>query len=84
MQLLQENASQFIMKYNMNEIDQPLPLLLRMLRTAKKKMSKSKPNTILMVQKGKRKAKGQPRGKPKAKPKWHNAALRLKGAEAKD
>ncbi|OMP04186.1 hypothetical protein COLO4_09872 [Corchorus olitorius] len=59
LQSLPESYSQFIMNYNVNEIDKPLPKFLSMLRTAEANMKKAKPNTILTVKKGKKKAKGK-------------------------
>ncbi|OMO97034.1 hypothetical protein CCACVL1_04694 [Corchorus capsularis] len=80
---------QFIMNYNMNEIDKPLPKLLSMLRTAEANMKKAKPNTILMVKKGKKKAEGK--FKPKVndnkvagKSKQIVAALKPKGGVIKE
>ena len=74
------------MNYNMNEIDKPLPELLSMLRTAKQNLQKTKPETIMMVQKGKGKGKGKKKkdSKSKGKPKPKNAALKPKGGVAKD
>ena len=47
------------MNYNMNKIDNPLPELLSMLRTVEQNLQKTKPKTIMMVQKGQRQGQKQ-------------------------
>ncbi|PKI52912.1 hypothetical protein CRG98_026743, partial [Punica granatum] len=61
LQSLPNSYSQFIMSYNMNDYNKPLPELLNMLRTAEHDISKGK--SILMVQGTKRKDKGKSKGK---------------------
>ena len=86
LQSLPQSYGQFVMNYNMNEIDKPLPELLSMLRTAEQNLQKTKPETIMMVQKGKGKGKGKKKkdSKSKGKPKPKNAALKPKGGVAKE
>ena len=55
------------MNYNRNEIDKPLLELLSMLRTAKQNLQKTKPEIIMMVQKGKGKGKGKKKNDSKSK-----------------
>ncbi|KAK8931471.1 hypothetical protein KSP39_PZI016311 [Platanthera zijinensis] len=70
LQSLPDSYEQFVLNYNMNEIDKTLPELLGMLRTAEINMKKAKPvSPILMVHKGKEKAKGSK--KTKVGPKSH-------------
>ena len=59
LQSLLESYSQFVMNYNMNEMEKTLPELLRMLRTAELNLKKPKPSSIMMVRKGKGKRKGK-------------------------
>ncbi|XP_074559939.1 uncharacterized protein LOC141815992, partial [Curcuma longa] len=59
LQSLPEGYSQFVMNYNMNEIDKPLPEMLSMLRTAELNLKKAT--------KASRSLKGRVRPKPKAK-----------------
>ena len=82
LQSLRESYNQFVLNYNMNEIDKPLPELLSMLRTVELNLKKVKPNSILMVQKGK--GKGKPKGKGKSQAKGKGKALKPKGGVAKD
>ena len=91
LQSLPESYSQFVMNYNMNEIDKTLPQLLSMLRTAEANIKKAKPNAVLMVQKdkGKGKAQGKAKGKNKKgqKPKPYAKpidALKPKGGVPKE
>ena len=76
---LPDSYDQFIMNYNMNDMDKLISELHAMLKTAKQNIKK-KPGNILMIQKGKgMKKKGQgnamamkssrPKPKPKPKPK---------------
>ncbi|XP_074357267.1 uncharacterized protein LOC141696991 [Apium graveolens] len=57
--------SQFVMNYNMNEIDKNPTELLAMLTTAETNVPKASPAPILMVNKGKAKGKGKWKGKRK-------------------
>ena len=89
LQSLPDSYSQFVLNYNMNEIDKTLPQLLSMLRTAETNVKKAKPNAILMVQKDKSKAKGKAMGKNKKgqKPKGKskpNSTLKPKGGVPKE
>ena len=70
----------------MNKIDRPLLELLSMLRTVEQNLQKTKPETIMMVQKGKGKGKGKKKkdSESKGKPKPKNAALKPKGRVAKE
>ena len=85
LQSLPESYSQFVMNYNMNDLDKSLPELLNMLRTAEQNLKKAKP--ILMVQKGKGKGKANKK-KDKANGKSNasssSAALKPKGGVAKE
>ncbi|KAF7826958.1 retrotransposon protein, putative, Ty1-copia subclass [Senna tora] len=81
LQSLPQSYNHFIMNYNMNEIDKSLPELLSMLRTAEQNLQKSKPNVILMVQKGKGEKKGN--GKT-TRPEPTLSALRPKGGVDKE
>ena len=74
------------MNYNMNEINQPLPELLSMLKIIEQNLQKTEPETIMMVQKSKGKGKGKNKNdsKFKAKPKPKNATLKTKGGVAKE
>ncbi|MCQ7222034.1 hypothetical protein NP006_23260, partial [Salmonella enterica] len=53
LQSLSEGYNQFVMNYNMNELDKQLPEMLSMLRTAELILKKAKPSSILMVHNGK-------------------------------
>ncbi|XP_074591084.1 uncharacterized protein LOC141846973 [Curcuma longa] len=66
LQSLLEGYSQFIMNYNMNEIDKPLLEILSMLRTTEPNLKKTKLGTVLMVQNGSPKIRVRP--KPRARP----------------
>ena len=76
------------MKYNMNEIDKALLELLSMLRTAEQNLQKTKPKTIMMVQKvkdkGKNKGKKKKDSKSKGRPMHKNDALKPKGEVVKE
>ena len=70
---LPDSYGQFVMNYNMNEMDKSISELHTMLKTVEKNI-KSKPGHVLMVQngkgfKGKGKGKGQSNAQPKPKPK---------------
>ena len=66
---LPDSYGQFVMNYNMNEMDKSISELHTMLKTAKHNI-KSKPGHVLMVQNGKGfKGKGKGKGKSNAQPK---------------
>ena len=66
---LPDSYGQFVMNYNMNEMDKSISELHTMLKTAKENI-KSKPGHVLMVQNGKGfKGKGKGKGKSNAQPK---------------
>ncbi|KAG8498488.1 hypothetical protein CXB51_005003 [Gossypium anomalum] len=67
LQSLSDSYSQFILNFNMNEIDKTLPQLLSMLRTAESNMKKVGPKPILMVRNNKGKGKAKVPTKPKGK-----------------
>ncbi|KAG8478355.1 hypothetical protein CXB51_028118 [Gossypium anomalum] len=83
-----DSYSQFVLNFNMNEIDKTLPQLLSMLRTAEGNMKKVGPKPILMVRnnKGKRKAKVPTKPKGKGKPNLGKgkATLKPKGGVSKE
>ncbi|KAK9033244.1 hypothetical protein V6N11_018279 [Hibiscus sabdariffa] len=85
LQSLPESFNQFILNFNMNEIEKTLPQLLGMLRTAEGNMKKGGCKSVLMVReakgKGKRVAKSKGIGKNKPKGK---EALKPKGGVSKD
>ncbi|KAK8694819.1 hypothetical protein V6N13_072363 [Hibiscus sabdariffa] len=89
LQSLPDSFSQFILNFNMNEIEKTMPQLLGMLRTAEGNMNKGRSKSVLMVReaKGKRKGKGKKvaksKGNGKTKPKGKEA-LKLKGGVSKD
>ena len=89
LQSLPDCYNQFIMNFNMNEIDKPLPELLSMLRTAEKSVNKGK--AVMMVSETKNNGKGKkqhkkPKGKGKKKGpnKPGNSSLKPKGGVAKE
>ena len=88
LQSLSDSYSQFVLNFNMNEIDKTLPQLLSMLRTAEGNMKKVGPKPILMVRnnkgKGKAKVQAKPKGKARPKPGKVKAALKPKGGVAKE
>ena len=59
LQSLNNSYSQFVMNYNMNEIDKNPTELLAMLKTAETNVQKTFPAPMLMVNKGKAKGKGK-------------------------
>ncbi|KAL4282170.1 hypothetical protein GQ457_03G015050 [Hibiscus cannabinus] len=87
LQSLPDSFSQFILNFNMNEIEKALPQLLYMLRTAEGNMKKGGSKSILMVREAKEKGKGKKvakyKGNGKTKPKGKEA-LKPKGGVSKD
>ncbi|KAK9008927.1 hypothetical protein V6N11_080403 [Hibiscus sabdariffa] len=87
LQSLPDSFSQFILNFNMNEIEKTLPQLLGMLRTTEGNMKKGGSKSVLMVReaKGKRKGKkvAKSKGNGKTKPKGKEA-LKPKGGVSKD
>ncbi|KAL4323722.1 hypothetical protein GQ457_11G027280 [Hibiscus cannabinus] len=67
LQSLPDSFSQFILNFNMNEIEKTFPPLLGMLRTAEGNLKKGGSKSILMVREAKGKGKGK--GKKVAKSK---------------
>ncbi|PKI57919.1 hypothetical protein CRG98_021707 [Punica granatum] len=83
LQSLPSSDSQFIMSYNMNDYNKPLPEVLNMLRTAEHDISKGE--SILMVQGTKRKGKGKSKGKrAKGASKYDLGVLKPKAKVVKD
>lgn len=68
LQSLPASYGPFIMHYNMDKGDKPLPEILNMLRVAEHDLKKSQPNSVLMIQNSKGKGKAKAKGKSKAKP----------------
>ncbi|KAK8582341.1 hypothetical protein V6N13_032095 [Hibiscus sabdariffa] len=87
LQSLPDSFSQFILNFNMNEIEKTLPQLLGMLRTAEGNMKKGGSKSVLMVRDAKGKGKGKKvaksKGNGKTKPKGKEA-LKPKGGVNKD
>ncbi|KAL4346901.1 hypothetical protein GQ457_17G009080 [Hibiscus cannabinus] len=87
LQLFPDSFSQFILNFNMNEIEKTLPQLLGMLRTAEGNMKKGESKSVLMVREAKGKGKGKKvakfKGNGKTKPKGKEA-LKPKGGVSKD
>jgi len=89
LQSLPDRFSQFVLNFNMNDMDKSLPELLAMLRTAEQNL-KSKGKSILMIGNGKRQNKrptkqgDKGKGKEVAKPKPTVAALKPSGGIAKE
>ncbi|KAK8502801.1 hypothetical protein V6N12_073851 [Hibiscus sabdariffa] len=85
LQSLPDSFNQFVLNFNMNEINKTLPQLLGMLRTAESNLKKGGSKSILMVCEAKRKekkvAKSKGVGKTKSKGK---EALKPKGGVSKD
>ncbi|KAK8499664.1 hypothetical protein V6N12_002136 [Hibiscus sabdariffa] len=84
LQSLPDSFNQFVLNFNMNEINKILPQLLGMLRTTESNMKKGGSKSILMVReakKGKKVAKSKGVGKTKPKGK---DALKPKGTISKD
>ncbi|KAG8490853.1 hypothetical protein CXB51_014062 [Gossypium anomalum] len=88
LQSLPDSYSQFVLNFNMNEIDKTLPQLLSMLRTAEGNMKKVRPKPILMVRNNKGKGKAKVPTKPKGKGKPNlgkgKATLKPKGGVSKE
>ncbi|KAG8485771.1 hypothetical protein CXB51_019116 [Gossypium anomalum] len=88
LQSLLDSYSQFVLNFNMNEIDKTLPQLLSMLRTAEGNMKKVRPKPILMVRnnksKGKAKVPTNPKGKGKPNLGKGKATLKPKGRVSKE
>ncbi|KAK2429799.1 secreted RxLR effector protein [Trifolium repens] len=89
LQSLPDSFNQFILNFNMNDLDKTLPELLSMLRTAEQNL-KSKGKSILMVSNGNKHHKkpkkqgGKWKGKGVAKPKETPPALKPSGSIAKE
>ncbi|KAK2421692.1 secreted RxLR effector protein [Trifolium repens] len=89
LQSLPDSFNQFILNFNMNDLDKTLPELLSMLRTAEQNL-KSKGKSILMVSNGNKHHKkpkkqgGKWKGKGVAKPKESPPALKPSGSIAKE
>ncbi|KAL4302067.1 hypothetical protein GQ457_10G012170 [Hibiscus cannabinus] len=87
LQSLPDSFSQFILNFNMNEIEKTLPQLLGMLRTTEGNMKKGGSKSVLMVcevnGKGKGKKVAKSKGNGKTKPKGKEA-LKPKGGVSKD
>ncbi|KAL4348044.1 hypothetical protein GQ457_17G011560 [Hibiscus cannabinus] len=84
LQSLPDSFNQFVLNFNMNEINKTLPQLIGMLRTAESNMKKGGSKSILMVReaKGKRKKVAKSKGIGKTKSKEKNA-LKSKGGISK-
>ncbi|KAL4340295.1 hypothetical protein GQ457_08G031950 [Hibiscus cannabinus] len=80
-----QTFNQFMLNFNMNEINKTLPQLLGMLRTAEGNMKKGGSKSILMVReaKGKGKKMEKSKGIGKTKPKGKDA-LKSKGGISKE
>ncbi|KAK8705009.1 hypothetical protein V6N13_048620 [Hibiscus sabdariffa] len=87
LQSLSDSFNQFVLNFNMNEINKTLPQLLGMLRTAESNMKKGGSKSVLMVHEAKGKGKGKKvaksKGNGKTKPKGKEA-LKPKGGVNKD
>ncbi|KAK8995295.1 hypothetical protein V6N11_069734 [Hibiscus sabdariffa] len=85
LQSLSDSFNQFVLNFNMNEINKTLPQFLGMLRTAKSNMKKGGSKSILMVReaKGKGKKVAKSKGTGKTKPKGKEA-LKPKGGVSKN
>ncbi|VFQ71272.1 unnamed protein product [Cuscuta campestris] len=90
LQTLPELYKQFVVNYEMHELDKPLSELLKMLQTAEESLTKGKGNSVLLVQGGKGKKKFKkakkngPKGKGNTEPKSNSSKLEPKGGVAKD
>ncbi|VFQ79473.1 unnamed protein product [Cuscuta campestris] len=90
LQSLPELYKQFVVNYEMHELDKQLPELLKMLQTAEESLTKGKGNSVLLVQGGKGKKKFKkakkngPKGKGNTEPKSNSSKLKRKGGVAKD
>ncbi|KAK8681085.1 hypothetical protein V6N13_053492 [Hibiscus sabdariffa] len=85
LQSFPDSFNQFVLNFNMNEINKTLPQLLGMLRTAESNMKKGGSKSILMVREAKRKEKkvAKSKGVDKTKSKGKEA-LKPKGGVSKD
>ena len=89
LQSLPDSFSQFVLNFNMNDLDRSLPELLSMLRTTEQNM-KSKGKSILMISNGKKlnkrptKQVGKGKGKVVAKSKPTAPALKPNGGITKE
>ncbi|KAK8694471.1 hypothetical protein V6N13_072022 [Hibiscus sabdariffa] len=85
LQSLPDNFNQFVLNFNMNEMNKTLPQLVAMLRTGKSNMKKGGSKSILMVReaKGKGKKVAKSKGIGKTKPKRKNE-LKPKGGISKE
>ncbi|KAK8548083.1 hypothetical protein V6N12_061006 [Hibiscus sabdariffa] len=85
MQSLPDSFNQFVLNFNMNEINKTLPQLHGMLRTSKSNMKKNGSKSVLMVRVAKRKGKkvAKSKGIGKTKPKGKNE-LKPKGGISKE
>ncbi|KAK8540198.1 hypothetical protein V6N12_046489 [Hibiscus sabdariffa] len=85
LQSLSDSFNQFVLNFNMNEINKTLPQLLGMLRTAESNMKKGRSKSTLMVREAKVKGKkvAKSKGIGKTKPKGKNA-LKPKGGINKE
>ncbi|KAK8644739.1 hypothetical protein V6N13_124039 [Hibiscus sabdariffa] len=85
LQSLPDSFNQFILNFNMNEIEKTLPQLLGMLSTAEGNMKKGGSKSVLMVReaKGKGKKVAKSKGISKTKPKGKEA-LKPKRGVSKD
>ncbi|KAK8553907.1 hypothetical protein V6N12_030886 [Hibiscus sabdariffa] len=85
LQSLPDSFNQFVMNFNMNEINKTLPQLLGMLRTAESNMKKGGSKSVLMVRVAKEKGKkvAKSKGSGKTKPKGKDA-LKPTGGISKD
>ncbi|XP_017609417.1 uncharacterized protein LOC108455356 [Gossypium arboreum] len=88
LQSLPDSYSQFVLNFNMNEIDKTLPQLLSMLRTVEGNMKRVRPKPILMVRNNKGKGKAKVQKKPKGKGRPNSgkgkAALKPKSGVSKE
>ncbi|KAK8633282.1 hypothetical protein V6N13_014128 [Hibiscus sabdariffa] len=85
LQSLPDSFNQFVMNFNMNEINKTLPQLLGMLRTAESNTKKGGSKSVLMVRVAKEKGKkvAKSKGSGKTKPKGKDA-LKPTGGISKD
>ncbi|KAK8585384.1 hypothetical protein V6N13_076258 [Hibiscus sabdariffa] len=85
LQSLSDSFNEFVLNFNMNEINKTLPQLLGMLRTTESNMKKGGSKSILMVREAKRKEKkvAKSKGVNKTKSKGKEA-LKPKGGVSKD
>ncbi|GMI71486.1 hypothetical protein HRI_000817900 [Hibiscus trionum] len=85
LQSLLDSFNQFVLNFNMNEINKTLPQLLGMLRTAEINLKKVGPKPVLMVRKGKKKGKSTEKSKGDGKTKTDGKeALKPKKGIKKD